>query len=148
MLTLAVDHKHSTTHPVSLAHPTVTHAGPATESVPVVDHAVFARLAGDLQSRTAAIRVVATFRNLLPQRIRELHVRIAAEDYASATTILLGLNVGASMVGARRLEVLTQSVLTSLEQERTASTRSLLTKLSTEGVRFYTDAAHAFTTAA
>ncbi|GAA1346622.1 hypothetical protein [Arthrobacter roseus] len=148
MLTLAVDHKHSTVHSVSPSHLPIAHCVPATEAVPVLDAVVFAKLAADLQSRSAAIRVVATFRNLLPQRIRELHVKIAAEDTEAASTILLGLNVGASMVGARRLEVLTQSVLTSLGQGRGASARMLLTKLSTEGVRFYTDAAHAFTRAA
>lgn len=148
MLTLAVDHKPSTARSVSPSNLLTAHPVPATEAVPVLDPAVFAKLASDLQSRSAAIRVVATFRNLLPQRIRELHVKIAAEDTAAASTILLGLNVGASMVGARRLEVLTQSVLTSLKQGRSASARMLLTKLSTEGVRFYTDAAHAFTRAA
>ncbi|NJC23606.1 hypothetical protein BJ994_002682 [Arthrobacter pigmenti] len=84
------------------------------DSLSVHRRDVIEQLATELPSPEDALRYRDNFARLLPERIQNLTVSLRSKDEAAAIATLMSLNIGASMVGAPRLEYVTKQCLTDI----------------------------------
>lgn len=100
--------------------------------LPVLDPDVLTTLGAELASRTGALQFAGTFVALIPQRVGAVEAAVEAGDTDAAVVALLSLNVGSSMVGARRLEQASSMALESAG--RGSAHMSQIAQLHTLGV--------------
>lgn len=101
--------------------------------LPVHRPEVIAQLAEELATLADALRYRDNFARLLPKRIRDLDVDLRSKNLEDAEGTLLSLNVGATMVGAPRLQFVAERCLSDF---RSGREMSCLPALAGEAERF------------
>jgi HPt (histidine-containing phosphotransfer) domain-containing protein len=101
----------------------------------VFDAGAVRRLAGDVEDAAFATAFVATYRRLLPERVRRIAAALEDGDPEAAMDATLSLKVSSATVGAEELFGLARIVEAQLRRSGTAAATSKAAELPAAAAR-------------